>query len=105
MSKQKTKHKILNTGLNIRKYLAGSDYQRYKSNIISKATLCKQLLLYDKVYLYSGNFIIIRLLAEWFGFDALYRLIRNGHLGFLRQKGFLAFDPKYKTITAFIVKW
>lgn len=98
----RNRHRILNTELSIASHQAGANYPRLVTNFEAKGRLIEQILLYDRVYLVTKNFLVIPLLVEWAGIDNVLRLLRENRIGFTRPTGFIGYDGKYKSIEYFI---
>jgi hypothetical protein len=62
----------------------------------------EQLLLYDRVFLSTKNFLVVPLLVEWAGMNNLLRLLRDNRIGFTRPTGFIGYDGLHKTMEFFI---
>ena len=95
---KRNKFRILSTELEIASWKHVHEYNKLKDNVRAKARLVEQLILYDRVYIATRNFLVIPLLVDWFGLDTLLKLLYRDVLGFVRTKGFLAYDGKYKSI-------
>ena len=99
------KYRILNTQLSIPSHDFFSYFQRIRNNISAKTRLLEQIILYDRVFIATKNFLIVPLLVEWAGINNLLQLLRKNVIGFTRPRSFIGYDGKHQSIELLELFW
>jgi hypothetical protein len=75
----------------------------FQTNVVNRAHLISQLLLYETVVIPTVDFGIIPTLINWFGLNSFEEVIESSAVKFVRRKGILGYVGNGNGIIAFTI--
>jgi hypothetical protein len=75
----------------------------FQTNLVNRAHLANQLLLYDKIIIPTKDFGIVPILINWLGMKTFNKALYSGTFSFLRTKFLLGYQGKGVGLTGFFI--